>query len=164
MNKPKFQTPYNYEPTKGQEFSKEENEYGYVEDENGQLQLQVIGKTNIYDKIQESKDETDINKILAKQGIKTLNELPQVELDSEITDISKMPKTLIEAHQQEKFLTRTLEQKELEIKKATDKAKKEALSNKNKKEQYKKLKDKWNKLTEAEQKEAISFNEWKENN
>lgn len=108
---PKFTTQHNYTPSKGQTFSKEENDYSYIEDKNTGLNtLQVTGKTNIYEKIQAGMPGTDINDILKAQNT-TLDELVKnnkVEQSEEIMDYTKTPKTFLELFDLDKKLKEDL--------------------------------------------------------
>lgn len=104
---PKFETQHNYKPSKGQSFSKEENEYSYIENKDtGLSELKVTGKTNIYEKIQAGMPGTDINDILKAQNT-TLDELVKnnkVEQTKEIIDYTKTPTNFLELFNLEKKL------------------------------------------------------------
>ena len=71
--------------------------YGYEINKYGQKELVQIGETNLYEKIQESLEETKIENILKRvvAGDTTI-----LRPDGIYADISEAPKNLIEARQQ----------------------------------------------------------------
>lgn len=58
-------------------------------------ELKKVGETNIYEKIQESKDSTDIQKIIERYQI---NLDDKAKINEEILDYTNYPTDLIEAH------------------------------------------------------------------
>ena len=61
-----------------------------------QKELKKVGETNIYEKIQESRDATDIQKIIERYQI---NIDEKIQINDEILDYTQNPTSLIEAHQ-----------------------------------------------------------------
>lgn len=61
-----------------------------------QKELKQVGETNIYEKIQESRDATDIQKIIERYQI---NIDEKIKINDEILDYTENPTSLIEAHQ-----------------------------------------------------------------
>lgn len=74
-----------------------EDIYGWVIDKYGQKNLEIIGQSNIYDKIQESLEETKIENILQRvvAGDNTV-----LRPDGIYADLTDSPKNLLEARQQ----------------------------------------------------------------
>lgn len=67
-----------------------------INTQTNQLELKKVGETNVYEMIQESRDATDIQKIIEKYQINIDN---KVEIRDEILDYTENPTSLIEAHQ-----------------------------------------------------------------
>ena len=61
-----------------------------------QKELKKVGETNVYEKIQESRDSTDIQKIIERYQI---NVDEKLDISDEILDYTNNPTSLIEAHQ-----------------------------------------------------------------
>ena len=77
---------------------REEREtYGYKVNKAGVKELVVTGMENVYDKIQEYLEETKIENVLARV---IAGDTSMLRPDGIYSDVSKMPKNLIEAYQQ----------------------------------------------------------------
>lgn len=119
QNKVKFHTPYNFEDKyftcagtktvdvlEAKKTGEKIEEYGYeydykevyLDEENrkGDRELVIVGRHNVYDKIQSYKDDVDIYKILAKYSPGDI-----AALDSNkgfYADVSSMPKSFNDYH------------------------------------------------------------------
>lgn len=78
--------------------SKFEPEYEErIDTKTGMTYLKKTGETNVYERIQASKDSTDIQKIVERYQI-TLENKPEMNMD-EVLDYTNIPGNLIEAQQ-----------------------------------------------------------------
>ena len=74
-----------------------EDQYGYEINSYGQKEFVKIGEINLYEKIQESLEETKIENILARVA---MGDNSVMRPDGIYADVSESPKNLIEARQQ----------------------------------------------------------------
>lgn len=89
-----------------------ENLYGYEINKYGQKEIVKIGETNLYQKIQESLEETKIENILKRVAI---GDTTVMRPDGIYADVSEAPKNLIEARQQIQALENTWNSLPIEI-------------------------------------------------
>lgn len=87
----------NKPPRHEQSFSEYEPVYKMFIDKNGKEEIKQVGQTNIYEKIQQYKDECDIYKILERYEHGDINAINKVA--GTYADIRNSPKTLAEAQQ-----------------------------------------------------------------
>lgn len=98
--------------------SRYKTEYIIELDKDGKKQLKAVGKTNVYEIIQESLEETKIENIIRRA---TLGDTSVLEkLSGQFMDISEMPKTFMEMQNMIIKARQEFDKLPLEIKKNFD--------------------------------------------
>lgn len=118
MGNLKVYSAFNRRVGASQSFDEHQNDYGLVTNKvTGVTEVEVIGKTNIYKKIQEANVGLDIQQIVDTYTAD--GSTPQVD-PKFFVDVSKAPKSMLEAHMQLRTLQEQFASRELEFRKKFD--------------------------------------------